>query len=184
MTHAALFRAEPATTAVATRYLGPAEVTHVRPHELELRLPTGAAVRARVALGYAYEAQKGDEVLAIGEGQAHYVIGILASRGRAVMAFPGDVELRAVGGALRLTGDLGVAIEGREVSITAGALRMAAGAVVQRFTSLRQKVTELFRVEAGQAQTIVEGASVSQSKSATIVTEEKVSINGREIHLG
>jgi hypothetical protein len=88
------------------------------------------------------------------------------------------------GGVLRLAGEKGVAIDAPEIAMTSSKLRVIAGAVVQSFQSLRQRVSELLSVQAGQSHTIVEGTSHAQSKSATIVTEENVSINGKEIHLG
>jgi hypothetical protein len=94
------------------------------------------------------------------------------------------VDLRTEGGVLRLSSDRGVEVEAPEVSILAGKLQQIAGAVTQRFTSLRQTVTELLSVRAGQSHAVVDGATFSQSKSATILTEGKVTINGKQISLG
>jgi hypothetical protein len=164
-------------------YLGPATVVRAHPHALEVTLKGGERVTATLALAYAYEAREGDVVLAIGDPEGHYVIGVLAGEGRAALAFPGDVDVRA-GGVLRLSGEKGVAIDSPEVSVTSSKLRVIAGAVVQTFQSMRQRVSELLSVQAGQSHTIVEGTAHTQAKSATIVTEENVSINGKEIHLG
>ena len=93
---------------------------------------------------------------------------------------PHEVEVRLRDGALvpaRLA--LGYRYEPAR-----GKLRMIAGAAVQRFTSLCQRVTDLLSVQAGESQTVVEGTSYAQAKSATILTEDKVSINGKSIYLG
>jgi hypothetical protein len=163
--------------------LGPGVVERVHPHVLEVALKGGDRAEAVIALGYAYEAREGDVVLVVGDREAHYVIGVITGSGRATLSFPGDVDVRA-GGVLRLAGDKGVAIEAPEVAMTSSKLRVIAGAVVQTFQSLRQRVSELLSVQAGQSHTIVEGTSLTQAKSATIVTEEKVTMNGKEIHLG
>ncbi|MFT3772962.1 MAG: DUF3540 domain-containing protein [Minicystis sp.] len=184
MSNVAVLRSEKTSTAPARDYLGPGEVTEVLPHEIEARLPSGAAVRARIALAFPYEPAKGDEVLLIGNADGHYVIGVLHGRGRTALSFQGDVDLRAEGGTLRLSSDKAVSVEAPEVSVLADKIQQIAGAVAQRFTSLRQSITELLSVRAGQSHSIVDGASFSQSKSATILTEGKVTINGKQIHLG
>jgi Protein of unknown function (DUF3540) len=166
------------------RYLGPAEVTRVSPHEVEVRLDGDRLVRARLAIGYPYDPQRGDTVLVIGDAGGHYVIGVLHGTGKTALEIPGDVELRAVGGTLRLSGDKGVEIAAPELSVRVDRLRTLAGSVVERFTSLSQRVAELLSVHAGQRHTVVDGSSHEQSKSATLLTEEKMTINGKAIHLG
>jgi hypothetical protein len=165
-------------------YLGPADVTRVFAHEIEVRLPTGVETRARIALATTYEAREDDVVLVIGNADGYYVIGVLNGSGRTVLEFHGDVDVRAVGGALHLSADKGVHIHAPEVEVNTGKLRLVADAVVQTFTSLRQRVAEIFSLQAGQTHTVVEGSAFSQSKSATIQTQEKVLINGKEIYLG
>ena len=183
MSNVAVLRSELLETPKAREYLGPADVTRAGPHEVEVRLKGGAVVPARLALAFLYEVQPGDVVLVIGNAEGHYVIGVLHGTGKAVMGFPGDVEVRA-GGVLHLAGDKGVRVEAPEVDMRAGKLRILADAVSHTFTSLRQHVTDLLSSRAGRAHTVVDGASVSQSKSATLLTEEKVTINGKAIHLG
>jgi hypothetical protein len=183
MSNVAVLRNE--RTAPARDYLGPADVTEVgSPLEVTIRLPAGAVTQARLALAFTYEPRPGDVVLVIGNADGHYVIGVLQGTGKATLAIPGDVEIRAVGGELVLTGDKGVRVEGAEVEVRTGKLEMLAGAVVQRFSALRQHITDLWSVRAGQTHTIVDESMHQQSKSATILTEDKVTINGRAIHLG
>jgi hypothetical protein len=175
-------RSEPARE--RTPALGPAEVTRASPHEVEVRLEGGAFARAQLALGYPYEPRKGDVVLVIGDAAGHYVIGVLQGTGRSVLELPGDVDLRAVNGVLRLSGDKGVEVTSPEVSIHAGRLQVIADAAVQRFASLCQRVADLLSVHAGQRHTVIEGSSHEQAKSATLLTEEQTTINGKAIYLG
>jgi hypothetical protein len=171
-------------TTAARDHLGPAEVVAVRPLEIEVRLSSGAEVPARLALAFPYEPAVGDEVLVIGNEGGHYVIGVLHGQGRTALAFKGDVDLRAEGGVLRLRSDKGVEVSAPKMTVITGALEQIAGAAMQKFASLRQTVTELLSVRAGQAHTIVDGSSFTQSKAHTILTEEKVTINGKDIYLG
>lgn len=166
-------------------FLGPAEVVEVSsPLEVRVRLPDGAAATARPALAFSYAPVPGDLLLVIGNPDGHYAIGVLHGKGKATMAIPGDVEIRAVGGELSLSGDRGVRVEGERVEVRAGKLALLAEAVVETLGSLRQHVRDLWSVRAGEAHTVVDDASFQQSKTATIVTEDDVIINGRAVHLG
>jgi uncharacterized protein (DUF2345 family) len=112
------------------------------------------------------------------------VIGVLHGTGRSTIEIEGDVDLRAVNGVLRLSGDKGVEIAAPETSIQTDRLVVVAREAISRFTSLVQSVAELLSVRAGERHTVVDGASHEQAKSVTIVTEEKTQINGKAIYLG
>ena len=168
----------------AEEYLGPAEVIEVRPHEVVVSLPGGGTAPAELAFAMPYAPAVDDVLLVIARGARCYAIGVLHGTGRTALAFQGDVELRSVNGKLSLAGDNGVELRGPEVDVYTTALRMVARDVTQRFESLCQRVSSLLRVHAGETQTIVDGGSVSQAKRAAILTQETVTINGREVHLG
>jgi hypothetical protein len=167
-----------------TEYLGPARVTRVAPHALEVEIRGGERAAAQMALAFPYAPAEGDVLLVIGKGDEHWVIGVIQGTGRAALAFQGGVEISATGGPLTLTSDRGVAIRGPDVEVEAGKLEVLAGSVVERFTSLYQRVRDAWNVRAGEAHTIVDGSSHLTAKDASIVTEETMSINGSEIHLG
>ncbi len=163
--------------------LGPAEIVEVTPASVRARLSSGDVVGAELALAFTYQPAIGDVALVVGDGRSHYVIGILKGSGKTTLDLPGDVDLRA-SGKLRLLSDQAVEIAAPTVSLASRKLDMIAGAVAQRFKTVRQRVTELLSVHAGEQHTIVEGSAHSQSKRASILTEDKVTINGREVHLG
>jgi hypothetical protein len=165
-------------------YFGPAEVMEVRVHEVIVSLPGGETARAELAFALPYAPAAGDILLVIGKSGSHYAIGVLHGSGRTSLLFQGDVELRSVNGRLSLSGDQGVDVGGPELHIQTGSLRVIARDVLQKFESVFQRVSSLLRVHAGEAQTLVDKGTFTQSKSATILTEEAVTINGREIHLG
>jgi hypothetical protein len=168
----------------AEDYLGPARVTEAGAGGLRVELEDGAPVTATLALAFPYEPTAGDVVLVIGKRDRHYVIGVLHGTGRSVLAMQGDVELRAVNGVLTVAGDKGVQIEGPELEVSVGKLKMVAESVVQKFTNVYQHVKALLSVRAGETHTLVDDATFAKSKTATILTEEKMAINGKEIHLG
>lgn len=167
-----------------SEYLGPARVTRALPHALEVEIRGGEAVPAQMALAYPYAPAEGDVLLVIGRGGEHWVIGVIQGTGKAALAFQGGVEISAEGGPITLKSDQGVAIRGPEVEVEAGKLHVLAGSVVERFASLYQRVRDAWSVRAGEAHTIVDGSSHLTAKEASIVTEETMSINGSEIHLG
>lgn len=179
-----LHPSEPAAAAAAAEYLGPGRVVGVKPHEVEVEIRGGERVTAVMALAYPYAPEVSDVLLVIGRGGEHYVIGVIHGQGRATLAFSGGVEVRAQGGPLTLSSDTGVTIRGPEMEVETGKLRMIAGSVAQKFTSLYQRVRDSLNVHAGQSHTIVEDRSFLTAKNASIVTEETMSINGNEIHLG
>jgi hypothetical protein len=162
-------------------FLGPGVVTEVDGRAVTVSL--GQSVRVRAELAVPYEPVVGDTLLVIGT-EEHYAIGVLAGRGKHVLATQGDVVLHAVGGSLELRGDVGVRLVAPSVDVQADALRTVARTVVQAFTTLHQRVSDLLSTHAGQSHTMVERESFTQARSASIQTEETVTINGREIHLG
>jgi Protein of unknown function (DUF3540) len=169
--------------AVAAPYIGAAEVVDDVTTALVLRLKDGIEVSAELALGYGYQPAIGDRVLAIGSDDGYFVIGVILAQNATKLAFAGDLTLSAVG-KLRIEGMAGVQIEGPEVSVRAGRLEMVARRVSQRYDRLKQRVNELLSVQAGQTHTVVDGSQYTRAKSSTLLTEEKVSINGKSIHLG
>ena len=177
--------AEPrAILRAATDYLGPARVTEVAGGAITAALPDGTAVRARMALAFPYRPAPGDSLLLVGRDGAFYVIGVLQGAGETVLSFAGGVEVRAEGGPLRLTSDQAVELCAPEVSVDAGSVRIFAEAAVEKLGTLYRHVRGLFRARAGESETLVDGSALTRAKSATILTDEHTTINGKQIHLG
>ncbi|APR85973.1 Hypothetical protein A7982_11322 [Minicystis rosea] len=164
-------------------YLGPAQVTTATASAAEVELPSGDIVSARLALAFPYQPAPGDTLLVIGRGDTHYVIGVLDGTGATNLTLPGDVALRAAG-ALRLEGGSGVHMSGPEVNIDARRLRFTAEAMMQKLGSLVQRVTTLWSVRARDAEMLIEDASLTRARTAAILTDETMSINGKQINLG
>jgi hypothetical protein len=170
-------------------YLGPGEVVAPRDELdarrfVDVRLPSGRIVRAAMALALPYEAARGDVLLVLGGDDAHYVVGVLSGSGKTVLEAKGDLDLRAVGGAIRLESDRAVRIDAPEVEIVADRIRRVAGAVVDTLGTLAQRVRELATIQAGHIHTRAEGTHVAQAKATTLLSEDKVTINGKAVHLG
>lgn len=179
------YRAKPQRTIAAlAEYLGPASVLRVTGPEVEVELPDGAIVLVELAFAFPYAPAEGDVLLVIGKDGAYYAIGVLQGAGKTTLTFPGDVELRAEGGALRLWGEKGVELLGPELVVQVEKLRTIAGAVTEKLGSLVQRVQSLVSVTAREMHTVVEESAVTKAKSATLLTEETATIDGKQVHLG
>ena len=114
-----------------TTYLGPARVIEVSPTQVTLALPD-EEVLATLALASPYRPAEGDIVLAIGQEEKLYVIGVIAGTGKTVLAAPGDLEFRARG-RISLVSAQEVDISSPRVGIRAGKLELLARSVMERF---------------------------------------------------
>ncbi|MBL9022260.1 MAG: DUF3540 domain-containing protein [Myxococcales bacterium] len=165
-------------------YLGPAEVLDRGPARVRVRIGE-VTTEATLALAFPYEPSPEDVVLVVARRGEAYVIGLLQGRGKVALSIPGDVEVHAVDGVLSLRGDRGVRVNGPEVEVVAQKkIRLVAETALEAFGSLTRKVRGLFTSQVAQRMSTVEGASVDVAKSATIVTEETMTINGKKINLG
>jgi Protein of unknown function (DUF3540) len=165
-------------------YLGSAQVNAVSAHEVVVSLPDGELTRAELAFALPYAPAVGDLLLVIGRGAKYYAIGVIQGSGQTDLSFQGNVRLRSVNGKLSLSADRGVEIHGPSLDVFTDSLRMIARDVTQTFQSVCQRVSSLLRVHAGETQTLVDGGTYAQSKTAAILAEEAVTVNGREVHIG
>lgn len=163
--------------------LSPARVLGVEGNRVQLELPDGLAW-AVVALAYPYEPVSGDTVLAIGQEEEWYVIGVLQGSGKTSMTVPGDLCIRAPFGAIELTAARSVKIKSPAVQITAGKLELLARSVVERFTHAQRWVTETFQIRSGRLRARVKGAYDIKADRILERADGDVKIDGRQIKLG
>ncbi len=166
------------------RYLGPATVREAGAGLLVARLPTGEEVTPAMALAYPFVPAEGDNLLLIGQGDRYFVIGVLESRGQTKLRFQGDVEVRAVDGELDLHGGRGVEVRGPKVDVRTRNLDVLAEQATEIVGSAFSRVKELLSVHVGEADVVARGTWSRRSKRASITSEEVVSVNGKEVHLG
>ena len=133
---------------------------------------TGASRRGAAPAGCAGLVMDVDDDESVRAG----VAGMLAERGL--------IELRADGGPLRLASYRAVELRAPEVAVDAGSLRLFAEAAVEKLGALYQHVRGLYRALAGESETVVDGSALTRARSATILTGETMTINGKQIHLG
>ena len=168
----------------AETYLGPARVLSLSP--LCTRLEEGQAreVEVRVAFAYPFAPEVGDELLVLGRGGAYYAVGVLSARPRSKLEVPGDLEVHAVGGVLRLKGDAQVEVESPEVTLRAQRLRTFADSLQEHAQTVFRWVKETLSERSGETRKVVEGEDLLLAKKAVTLAEETVRVDGSEIHLG
>ena len=170
--------------AVEVEYMGPARVVEARPGLVVARRSDGVQVDVTMALAFAYEPCERDVLLLISGSRGNFAIGVLDGKGKANLAIEGDVSLHAVGGRLSLKADRGVELLSPEVTIVSDKMKVIATSAMHKVSSLYQHVRELWSMKADKAHVAVKDDYFQRSKSATVLTEEVVTINGKQIHLG
>src|SRR2546423_352100 len=126
-------------------YLGPALVHEVAGNRVQLEFPDELPW-ALLALAYPYQPCKGDTVLAAGQGQNWYVIGVLKGTGKTTLMVPGDFEVLAPRGRIRLVAGKGFQVKSPEVKITAGKLELVAKRMMEHFSEATRWVKDTFQI--------------------------------------
>lgn len=165
-------------------YLGPVRVLSFDAKTAQALLGDGSVVSVRFAFTTPYHPAVGDELLVIGQGGAFFAIGVLAGQGKTEFALQGDVELRAVGGSLRLTGDRGVSVHAPEVTVQTGALKTFAKSVTEKTDTAYRWVKGLLTQRAGASHTVVDGEDYSQAENRVSLAAKVNKIDGGSVQLG
>lgn len=164
-------------------YCGPAIVVEVDGRSLRLQLP-GREALATVALGYPYEPQPNDLVLALGPATGDlYVVGVLPGSAPTRWRVEGDLHLEATG-RLQLRGGSGVNIGGKHVSVTAERYELLARSVVERLGSVYRWAQGVIMTSARRTRTVVEEGATLAAGRIVEKAKKEVVIDGEQIRLG
>ena len=164
-------------------YLGPARVCQVDGKRVQLEFPDELPW-AVPALAYPYQPAVGDTVLAAGQGQNWYVIGVLQGTGKTSFMVPGDFEVLAPRGRISLIAGKGFHVKSPDVKITAGKLELVAKRMLEHFTGATRWVKDAWQIRAGRVRTEVDGEYQVKAKRINERALEDVRIDGDKIHLG
>jgi hypothetical protein len=141
-------------------------------------------IDVKMALGYDYRPAAGDVLLVIGQEDLHFAIGVIRGTGRSILSFPGDAEIRAPRGRMRLFAGKGVAIHAPEVSVRASRWNLIADTLVEKAAEAYHFVTGLFQLRAGSRHTVIQGQSFEKAERVYVRAEQEVSVDGKTIQLG
>ncbi len=142
-------------------YLGPARVVMSAGRRVKVELPD-EVVWAQLALASPYQPEEGDRVLVMGQAGSWYAIGLLEGAGTTVITVPGDLELHAPKGAIRLRAGRGIHLRSPRIRIASQRLELFANDFLQRFRGDYRLKAERINEEA----------------------KDDVRVDGRKIHLG
>jgi hypothetical protein len=163
--------------------LSPARVICVAGNRVQLEFPD-ERTWATVALAYPYQPAVGDSVLAIGQGDQWYVIGVLEGSGKTTITVPGDLAIRAPAGKIELAAGRGLKLKGPTVRIVAGKLEVVARSAFERFSQATLWVKETLKTRTRRMRTRVEGTFDLNAGRILERADGDVKIDGSKIHLG
>jgi hypothetical protein len=183
-------RKVPAASAAAEprlEHFGPAVVTAVLDREVELDISAGGAEARRwahLAITIAYQPQIGDVVLAIAAVGQCYVIGVIEGRGPTVLNAPGDLELRADSGEVRIAAAQGCIVAAPAVRVEAASLDLIGDTLCEEFATVRHRISEMLEVRAKAICTAVTDTYRLTARRILGRGEDSVSIDAPSINLG
>ena len=166
-----------------TTYLGPARVLASAGGRVRIALPEQEAW-ALLALAYPYHPEPGDIVLAAGQDENYWVIGVVRGTGMTSFVAPGSISFSAPSGSIELSAGHGVRIKAPDVEVKAGRLRLAARSAVEKFGDAWRWVRDTLQVRAGRTRTVVEGDATLRADRIIERATGTVSIDGEKINLG
>jgi hypothetical protein len=164
-------------------YLGPAQVQDVLGDRVSLRL-RDQETWATMAMVNQYRPLAGDVVLAIGDGEEFYVIGVITGRGQTVMTVPGDLKIIAPKGSIDLVAMRGVSITSPAIRMQTNRLEVMARSCFERFDYAYSWVREKLHVRAGRMKTSVKDNYHLSAERIVENARRDVTIDGDSVNLG
>lgn len=163
--------------------LGPAHVLEASGPHARIRIG-GQEVVATLALSSPYQPVAGDVVLAIGQEENYYVIGVIQGAGKTVFTAPGDVEFRAPKGTIDFVSTRGIRLRSPEVSIRAGKMEIVVRSLVEKMDEAWRWVRGLFQLRSGRVRETVDGSRHLRAERIVERAAQDVKIDGERIRLG
>lgn len=149
-----------------------------------LDLGGGRRAWADPAMPVRYTAAVGDELLAAGDGERFWIIGVIRGAGSVELSAIGDVRVQSLAGTLRLGGAEAVELHAGRLSVIADAINTVAKSVRESLGSVLQTVTGRRITRAGSDYRIIEGLSFQRSERMHSVASKEARIDGSTVHLG
>ncbi|QDV25614.1 DUF3540 domain-containing protein [Aureliella helgolandensis] len=166
-----------------TEFLGAARVVRIDGARLLLMMNETQAWASN-AIAYPYDFQVDDMVLAIGQKDDWFVIGVLQGSGKTTLHVPGNLQLMAPNGSIEMVASRGVSIRSPTVNIVATQLNLAAKKLNERFEQARLWVKESYEIMTKRMTTRAEGSYRLNADKIVERAKGDVKIDGKKIHLG
>jgi len=175
----------PVQAGAMLEYFGPAIVTAILDRDVEVRT-VASEVRywARLACAGGYQPRAGDVVLAMAGGGVWYVVGVLEGHGPTVLDAPGDLELRARHGAIRIEAAEGCVVTSPTVRVEAASLDLIGDTLREEFDTVRQRISGMLEVRAKAITTAVAETWRLTARRLLGRGQDSVTIDSPSINLG
>lgn len=164
-------------------YMGPARVLEALPGVA--RVLIGDSERwAALALASPYQVAAGDTVVVLAQEERCYLIGVLQGTGATVFRFPGDLELQALRGTVRVTAGKGIDLRSPEIGLEGDRVEVRAHTFVEKIVDAYRWIKGLLQIQAGRARTVVEDTNYQKAGQQVLLADRDVKIDGEQIRLG
>lgn len=163
--------------------LGPAKVLECQGLQVVLETANGH-VPATLALSTFYQPVPGDVVLAIGQDEKTYVIGVLHASGNTVIRSPGDLTFIAPSGKLNLFASQGITVHSPNLLLRAVRLEVIAQTAFEKFENVYRRVKDCFQLRVGRMRTVSKGNVHLTADRISQIAVKDVKIDGEEVKLG
>ncbi len=174
----------PFTAALETAGVRVGRVLEADADRALLDLGSGVRAWADPAMPIRYTPAVGDSLLCASDGERFWIIGVIRGAGSVSLAAFGDVEVRSLGGTLRLGGSEAVEVQTGRLSILADTISTVARSVKESLGALVQTITGRRLVRAGSDYRIVDGIAFQRSERMHSVASKEARIDGSTVHLG
>lgn len=169
---------------VNPEYLGAAKVVRCCNDHVVAVLEDGVEVKVAMAFAFPFTPQPGDSLLVMGQGQQFFAVGVLGGAAPKSLTFPGDAEIRTLGGTLTLASDTAVEVIAPRIVLRAGILRTMARSIVERADFVQRWVRGLLAVRAGSSRRQIDGEDSTRCQRSVVLAKETVKLDGDQLHLG
>lgn len=163
--------------------LGPAKVVETQGLQVVLETPSGTVI-ATLALATFYAPVPGDIVLAIGQEDRTYVIGVLHAQGPMVIQSPGDLTFIAPNGTMNLFSTRGITIHSPHLLLRSVRLEVIAKTVFEKFEGAYRWVKDAFQLRVGRMRTVSKGNVYVKGERIVQLAVKDVKIDGENVNLG
>jgi hypothetical protein len=167
----------------SSTYLGPARIADVQKQRVRLAFPD-QQVWAQMALAFHHQPRPGDVVLAIGQDESWFVIGVLEARGDTVLRVPGNLRLEAPNGKIELCSAEEITLASGRIRMLADRLELVASMLYEKFSTATRWVMELFHLRVGAFRTQVRSTYRLKAERIDERAEKDIHLDGDKIHLG
>lgn len=166
-----------------TVQMAPAQVVACEGTSYLLDAPWGR-VYAQAAIGPFYRPVLGDVIVALGQGEQCYIVGVLHGTGDVVIESPRNMTVMAPNGSIDLFAAKGLRAYSPEITLRATRLELVARSVFERFGSAYRWVKDCFQVRTGRLRVVSKGSYQLRAQRIVELAEKDVKIDGQRVGLG